>query len=151
MFDWYWYPGTRTWREGDDLSPTEYTSSSSSEDDTDMSFLLRHGDGLNIEGDLTSASVFLPMLNPPWSALLYTRMVLWKFFLPIDERKMDLGEGEEEGLVLSSSLVDWTPPTHLMRALGVRLPRFLLSGGNPGDKGVSPVNVSLRETCGEYD
>ena len=106
MFDWYWSPGTRTWREGDDLSPTECTSSSSSEDDTDMSFLLRHGDALNIEGDLTSAS-FLPMLNRPWSALLYTRMALWKFFLPIDARKMDLGEGEgeEEELVLSSSLV----------------------------------------------
>ena len=93
---WWWNPGTRTCRDGESFgSLTGWASSSSSEDDTAMSLLLGR-DASNIEGDLTRVSD-PPRARPLWFALLYTRVALWKFFLLMDARRMDL-EGGGGGL-----------------------------------------------------
>ena len=108
-----------------------------------MSLLLGR-DASNIEGDLTRVSD-PPRARPLWFALLYTRVALWKFFLLMDARRMDLEGGGEGGGVPCHPPAHL--PTHLMRALGVRVPLRLLSPARPGDRGAS--SVSLRGTCGE--
>lgn len=67
-----------------------------------MSLLLGR-DASNIEGDLTRVSD-PPRARPLWFALLYTRVALWKFFLLMDARRMDLEGGERAGSPVTHQL-----------------------------------------------